>query len=163
MIPGGKGEVKTWTVPIFFRPNSGANRNINSQCSTFQNGPGGTGTFIWPTTGTHTISGNDFWSGHLGLDISALLGDQVLATDSGWIVYAGSIAGGYGNMVMIDHGNGYYSLYGHLSQVLVTCGQYVNQGHVIGLAGSTGNSTGPHLHFELRYYDSFLNPWQYLQ
>ena len=163
MIPGGRGEFRTWVVPTYFRPSSGANRSINSQCSTFDNGAGGTGSFIWPTTSSHTISGNDYWEGHLGIDIGASTGDTVVASDSGWVVYAGGIGGGYGNMVMIDHGNGYFTLYAHNSQILVRCGQYVNQGNAIAYAGSTGNSTGPHLHFEVRYNDQFINPWQVIQ
>ncbi len=163
MIPNGRGEFKQWTIPVTFRPQSGANQTIGGQCSNFQNGPGGTGVFIWPTTGQHVISGNDFWDGHLGIDIAAFTGDAVLAADSGWITYAGPISGGYGNVVVMDHGNGFSTVYAHNSQVLVSCGQYVNQGKVIALAGSTGNSTGPHLHFELRYYSAFENPWSYLQ
>jgi murein DD-endopeptidase MepM/ murein hydrolase activator NlpD len=62
-------------------------------------------------------------------------------------------------MVMIDHGNGWQTLYAHLSQVLVHCGQSVTQGQTIGLAGSTGNSTGAHLHFETRFEGGFINPW----
>lgn len=65
-------------------------------------------------------------------------------------------------MVMIDHGNGYQSLYAHLSNWTVSCGQSVYQGSLIGYAGSTGNSTGPHLHFEIRYMGGFINPWQVL-
>ncbi len=163
MIPGGKGEFRTWVVPTYWRPGAGANQSIKGQCSNFDPGAGGTGTFIWPLPASHYISGNDFWEGHLAIDIGASVGDQVVASDSGWVVYAGGIGGGYGNMVMIDHGNGYHTLYAHNSQVLVRCGQYVTQGRVIALAGSTGNSTGPHLHFEVRYNGSFLNPWSVLQ
>ncbi len=81
---------------------------------------------------------------------------------SGVVVYAGAIGGGYGNMVMIDHANGYQTLYAHLSQINVRCGQSVYQGGLIGLSGSTGNSTGPHLHFEVRYMGGFVNPWTIL-
>jgi murein DD-endopeptidase MepM/ murein hydrolase activator NlpD len=78
------------------------------------------------------------------------------------VVYAGAISGGYGNMVMVDHGNGYQTLYAHLSKIAVRCGANVGQGGVIGYAGSTGNSTGPHLHFEIRYFGTFVNPWAML-
>jgi len=87
-----------------------------------------------------------------------MTGQTVYASDSGVVVYAGGISGGYGNMVMIDHGNGYATLYAHLSAISVRCGQSVYQGGPIGAAGSTGNSTGPHLHFEVRYFGGFINP-----
>ena len=76
---------------------------------------------MWPAD-NHSISGNTFWSGHLGIDIAAAMGAPVYASDSGVVVYAAPIGGGYGNMVMIDHGNGYHTLYAHLSQINVRCG-----------------------------------------
>jgi murein DD-endopeptidase MepM/ murein hydrolase activator NlpD len=121
----------------------------------------GTGFFVWPTA-NHVLSGNDYWSGHLGIDIGAGIGDPVHAADSGVIVFAGWSTQGYGYMVMIDHGNGYQTLYAHLSSVGVTCGSDVYQGGYIGAAGSTGNSTGAHLHFEVRYLGGFINPWYVL-
>ena len=126
-------------------------------CDTSTGGYYGSGTFIWPTA-THIISGNDFASWHLGIDIGAGMGSPVYASDSGLVVYAGLSLQGYGNMIMIDHGNGYQTLYGHLSVISVSCGQGVLQGGLIGYSGSTGNSTGPHLHFEVRYMGGFINP-----
>jgi murein DD-endopeptidase MepM/ murein hydrolase activator NlpD len=163
MIPDGWRENRQWLVPTVWRANSGASRVINGPgaCDLPEGGAYGTGGFIWPT-GNHNLSGNDYWSGHLGIDIAAADGAPVVAADSGMVVYAGSIGGGYGNMVMIDHGNGYHTLYAHLSSVLVSCGQSVYQGSLIALSGSTGNSTGPHLHFEVRYQGSFINPWYVL-
>lgn len=158
MIPDGSREwQRTWLVPTFWRPSSGANKTITGQCEIPDGGAYGSGAFVWPAD-SHTISGNDFWDGHLGVDIGAGLGANVYAADSGVVVYAGWISGGYGNMVMIDHGNGYHTVYGHLSSILVHCGQSVYSGNVIGYAGSTGNSTGPHLHFEVRYFGAFINP-----
>jgi len=90
-------------------------------------------------------------------------GDAIFASDSGVVIYAGAISGGYGNMVMIDHGNGYQTLYAHLSTINVSCGQSVYQGQVIGGCGSTGNSTGAHLHFEIRLNGGFINPWLVIQ
>ncbi len=98
----------------------------------------------------------------MGIDIAAGMGAAIYASDTGVVVYAGPIGGGYGNMIMIDHGNGYQTLYGHLSQINVRCGANVYGGQLIGLAGSTGNSTGPHLHFEVRYLGGFVNPWKVL-
>jgi murein DD-endopeptidase MepM/ murein hydrolase activator NlpD len=121
----------------------------------------GSGAFIWPTI-NHTISGNDYWSGHLAIDIGAALGEPISAADSGVVVFAGWATGGYGNTVAIDHGNGYSTLYAHLSSINVSCGRSVAQGQTIGYGGSTGNSTGPHLHFEIRYQGGFVNPWYVL-
>jgi murein DD-endopeptidase MepM/ murein hydrolase activator NlpD len=98
----------------------------------------------------------------LGIDIAAGDGAGVFAADSGVVVFSGWATGGYGNMVMIDHGNGYQTLYAHLYKVAVACGQSVSQGQTIGYAGSTGNSTGAHLHFEVRYQGGFISPWYVL-
>jgi murein DD-endopeptidase MepM/ murein hydrolase activator NlpD len=117
----------------------------------------GTGSFIWPT-GTSKLSGNDYFSGHLGVDIAAGEGTPVSAADSGVVTWAAPIAGGYGNMVMIDHGNGYVTVYAHLSSFLTHCGAGVTKGQPIAYSGNTGNSTGPHLHFEVRYFGGFINP-----
>ena len=157
MVPGGQREFQQWVVPTIPRGPAGVNSTIPGACDTSAGGAYGTGTFIWPTN-NRFISGNDYWSGHLAIDIGAMTGDSVFASDSGVVVYAGGISGGYGNMVMIDHGNGYQTLYAHLSSIVTRCGASVYQGDVIGYAGSTGNSTGPHLHFEVRYMGGFLNP-----
>jgi murein DD-endopeptidase MepM/ murein hydrolase activator NlpD len=162
MVPYGSRELISWVVPTIWRANSGANKTINEACDTSGGSYYGTGTFGWPAD-NHRLSGNDFWSGHLGIDIAAATGAPVYATDSGVVVYASSISGGYGLMVMIDHGNGFHSLYAHLSQINIRCGQNAGKGQVIGYAGSTGNSTGPHLHFEIRYNGAFVNPWDYMR
>lgn len=164
MIPGGSREIRTWIVPTIPRGPAGVLKTVLGPggCDTSATGGlGGTGSFVWPAP-EHFLSGNDYWSGHLGLDIAAGLGESVFAADSGLVVYAGMSYGGYGNMVMIDHGNGYQTLYGHLSVILVRCGQSVSRGSRIGSAGSTGNSTGAHLHFEVRYMGGFINPWTVL-
>lgn len=157
MIPGGQREFQQWVVPTIPRGPAGVNSSIPGACDTSAGGAYGSGVFIWPTN-NRFISGNDYWSGHLAIDIGAMTGDSVFAADSGVVVYAGGISGGYGNMIMIDHGNGYQTLYAHLSSINTRCGASVYQGNVIGYAGSTGNSTGPHLHFEVRYMGGFLNP-----
>lgn len=162
MIPGGSRELKTWVVPTMWRANAGASRNIQTGCDTSGGTAFGTGSFVWPTV-NRSISGNDYWSGHLGIDIAAATGAPVYAADGGVVVYSGSISGGYGLMVMIDHGNGFHTLYAHLSQLVARCGSNVAQGQTIAYSGSTGNSTGPHLHFEIRYGGAFVNPWDYLR
>ncbi len=163
MIPGGSREIKSWIVPVAFSPRSGANRIIAGPggCQAPSTGLVGSTAFIWPTA-NHFLSGFDFLPYHLGIDIAAATGTPVYASDSGTVVYAGWIDGGYGNLVEIDHNNGYSTLYGHLSAIYVTCGQNIYQGTPIGAAGSTGRSTGAHLHFEVRYFNSFINPWQVL-
>jgi Membrane proteins related to metalloendopeptidases len=128
----------------------------------------GSGRFIWPIHGeitspygwrTHPIFGTQIF--HSGIDIAADYGDPILAADSGTVVYAGWM-GGYGNAVMIDHGGGLVTLYGHNTAVLVSEGQAVDKGQVIAHAGSTGYSTGPHCHFEVRLHGETVNPLSYL-
>lgn len=160
MVPGGRREFRQWIVPTIPRGAAGVSTGLYGAgtCPGGYEGAYGTGGFIWPAD-NHYLSGNDYWSGHLAIDIAAGYGAWVYAADSGVIVFAGPALGGYGNMIMIDHGNGYQTLYAHLSSLRVGCGQSVLQGQVIGSAGSTGRSTGPHLHFEVRYLGGFVNPW----
>ncbi len=107
-----------------------------------------TGNWIWPAQGSIT---QNFRAWHKGLDIANHSGGNILAADSGTIIHAGWVNSGYGNMIMINHGNGYITLYGHmLSNLRVQVGQTVKRGDVIGSMGSTGRSTGTHLHFEVR-------------
>jgi hypothetical protein len=163
LIPGGQREFVQWIVPTIPRGKAGVSKSVYGPgaCEGSYEGAYGGGSFVWPSA-NRVLSGNDYWSGHLGIDIAAGIGDGVFATDSGVIVFAGWAYGGYGNMVQIDHGNGYQSVYAHMSSVTARCGQSVYQGSYIGAAGSTGNSTGPHLHFEVRYMGGFINPWHVL-
>jgi murein DD-endopeptidase MepM/ murein hydrolase activator NlpD len=125
-------------------------------------GSTGTQTFVWPAT-RHVLSGYDYSAIHQGLDVAAALGAPIFASDNGVVVFAGWSDWGYGNMVVVDHNNGWQSLYGHLSNVGVSCGQSVGQGALIGAAGSTGRSSGPHLHFEILFNGGRVNPWLYLR
>lgn len=119
------------------------------------------GRFVWPTAGS--ITQNFAWY-HTGIDIANRAAPGVLAADSGRVVTAGWPDGwGYGNRVVIDHGNGYRTRYAHLSAIYVTVGQTVNRGDLIGKMGSTGRSTGTHLHFEVMQNGVFLNPLGVLQ
>ncbi len=127
---------------------------------------GGSGSWAWPCPGSSYITsrfGNRFhpifneWRYHSGLDIGAGYGSAVTASDGGTVIMA-SVNGGYGNCVMINHGNGYYTLYGHLSGYAVSEGDAVGQGQVIGYVGDTGWATGPHLHFEIREGSNKLDP-----
>ena len=162
-IPGGHREFRQWIIPVIPRGAAGVSKQLYGAgaCEGSFQGAYGTGSFVWPAA-NHYLSGNDYWSGHLGIDIGAGEGAAIYAADSGVVVFSGWATGGYGNMVMIDHGNGYQTLYAHLSGVAVSCGRSVIQGQVIGFAGSTGMSTGAHLHFEVRYLGGFISPWYVL-
>jgi murein DD-endopeptidase MepM/ murein hydrolase activator NlpD len=160
MVPGGHREFRQWLVPTIPRGAAGVSTNLYGAgtCPGGYEGAYGTGSFVWPAA-NHYLSGNDYWSGHLGIDIAAGYGASIYAADSGVVVFSGAAFGGYGNMIMIDHGNGYQTLYAHMSTVGAGCGASVLQGQYIGASGSTGKSTGPHLHFEVRYLGGFINPW----
>lgn len=118
------------------------------------------GSFVWPTQGT--ISQNYAWY-HGGIDIANRGLPTILAADSGTVVTAGWSNVGYGNYVVIDHGNGYRTLYAHMSAIYVVAGQTVGRGSSIGKMGSTGRSTGPHLHFEVIRNGVHMNPFSVLQ
>ena len=98
---------------------------------------------------------------HAGMDIDGERGDQVIAPAGGVVTEAGW-KGGYGNMVEIDHGNGLKTRYGHLSKIEVEIGQTLSRGQLLAFVGSTGRSTGPHLHYELRLNDRPINPRRFL-
>jgi len=160
MVPDGHREFRQWLIPTIARGSAGVNTTAlgPGACTGSYDGAYGSGAFIWPS-GQHFLTGNDYWSGHLGLDIAAVQGDPVYAADAGVVVFSGWANGGYGNTVMIDHGNGYQTLYAHLSSTAAGCGASVSAGRTVGYAGNTGNSTGSHLHFEVRLNGGFINPW----
>ncbi len=131
--------------------------------------PPSTGGFIFPLDRSgyaymtspygyrvHPISG--VYKLHNGADLAAYQGTKIYASRSGVVTTAAYNAGGYGNYVVINHGDGYSTLYGHMTHYCVSAGQYVSQGEVIGYVGSTGNSTGPHLHFTVYYNGNTINP-----
>ncbi|MGE7998310.1 peptidoglycan DD-metalloendopeptidase family protein [Lysinibacillus sp. NPDC093190] len=123
----------------------------------------GTGEFTWPTVGGYISSGmGQRWGElHRGIDIARPSNYNILASDNGVVVAAG-VSGSYGNRIVINHNNGYTTLYGHLSSIKVEVGQVVEKGSVIGIMGSTGNSTGTHLHFEVKKNGSLENPLSYV-
>jgi murein DD-endopeptidase MepM/ murein hydrolase activator NlpD len=163
VVPGGKRAIKDWGPPAISRENAAAARYYgDGSCGAIYEGAVGTGTFIWPTV-DRTISGYDYSGIHPAIDIAGATGNAVFAADNGVIVFAGWSNFGYGYLVVIDHGNGYQTAYGHLSAINVGCGQSVFQGSTIGAVGSTGNSTGSHLHFELSYNGLKLNPHENLR
>jgi len=146
IVPGGKKPYQAHVVHVYSGPvPEGATR--------------GTGSFGWPTSGTIT---QGFKPMHQAIDIGAPTGTPVVAADSGYVVTAGWSEYGYGKYVVIDHGNGFQTLYAHLHTILVEVGQSVAKGERIGSMGSTGRATGPHLHFEIRYNGVQRNPFGYL-
>jgi murein DD-endopeptidase MepM/ murein hydrolase activator NlpD len=117
---------------------------------------------IWPVQGTLTSPFGMRWGRmHEGIDIGASMGTPIYAAAGGTVIFAGW-EGGYGNLTVIDHGNGLATAYGHQSQQAVSNGQTVSRGQLIGYVGSTGHSTGPHLHFEVRVNGTPVNPLSYL-
>ncbi|MBQ7702863.1 MAG: M23 family metallopeptidase, partial [Firmicutes bacterium] len=127
------------------------------------------GVFTWPCPSSHYITytfGYRYhpvfgdWRFHTGIDISAYTGADIIAAASGKVIMA-QWYGGYGNCVMIDHGSGIVTLYGHASALCVSQGQEVSRGQLIARVGSTGWSTGPHLHFEVRINGEYVDPLQY--
>jgi murein DD-endopeptidase MepM/ murein hydrolase activator NlpD len=162
MIPGGSRELRNWAADL---PTQGRGADTGTgeiQGNVCGGGPVASG-FGWPA-GSHAISGNGYGPGHLGIDIQANEGEPVYAAGSGIVTMAqGGWNYGYGNVVQIDHGNGYVTIYAHLSQINVGLCTPVGQGTVLGAAGNTGNSFGAHLHFEVRQGGSNVNPYQIVQ
>ncbi len=154
-IPGGEGKVITWNAPVqqdgagnvvAFDPGSPYSCGARSGGGTAWVNPLPNGTFV-----------RGYYAGHSGIDIAAATGTPIYAANGGPILYSGWNNWGYGRTVVIGHGP-WSTLYGHMSSIAVRCGQSVYAGQVIGYVGSTGNSSGPHLHFEIRYRNEPQNP-----
>jgi len=159
IIPEGKRAIKDWGPPTISRSNPASARSYGpGHCGAVYEGAVGTQSFIWPTT-DRTLSGYAYDPTlHPAIDIGGQVGNAIFASDSGVVVYAGWSNYGYGYLIVIDHGFGWQSAYAHLSAVGVSCGQSVFKGGVVGALGNTGNSTGPHLHFEIIYNGVKVNP-----
>jgi murein DD-endopeptidase MepM/ murein hydrolase activator NlpD len=154
-IPGGEGSIITWDAPV--EQDSSGNVIAFAPGQAGSCGSVGGGGSFWtnPLPSATWIRG--FYAGHSGLDLAAPFGTPVIAANSGPILFAGWNSWGYGNAVVIGHGP-FSTLYGHMSRLAVACGNTVSAGQVIGYVGSTGNSSGPHLHFELRFQNQPQNP-----
>jgi len=165
IIPGGHRQFVSWSAPVIPRDNPTVAAVLGpGACDQVVSGAVGPGVFIWPAD-NHFLSGYDFTleANHPGIDIDGEEGDPVYAADSGVVVYAGWNNWGYGNVIVINHGNGWQTLYAHLSAYYASCGQSVWQGNVIGSIGSTGNADGSHLHFEMMYNGARVNPHDYIR
>ncbi len=164
IVPHGKREMIDYGPPRIPRDNPAVARTYGpGHCGTITAGVVGDGVFMWPTT-EHWLSGYDYNpnANHAAIDIAGDTGNPIWSVDDGVVVYAGWSYNGYGNLVVIDHGNGWQSLYGHMDSIFVSCGTSLFQGATIGTLGNTGNSSGSHLHFELMYGTVKVNPWNFL-
>ena len=174
IVPGGERDLISFFGPVPVSVNANGTINNGGARTAGIQGPGycgpmmsnmvGYGSFIWPSA-NHHLSGYDYApaSNHFGIDIAGRTGDTLYAVDNGVVVYSGWSNYGYGYMVVLDHGNGWQTLYAHMSYISVGCGLSLTQGTPIGAIGSTGNSSGPHLHFEM-VNSSYgkVNPWNFL-
>lgn len=151
-VPGGYKEVPR-PAPLIVRSTGPAAPSAVAPT----NALAGSGRFGWPTDASRVTQW--FWWGHQAVDIAGPVGTNIYAADSGWVETAGWSNVGYGYHVVINHNNGFRTLYAHLSQYWVTPGQNVVRGQPIGAIGITGRSTGPHLHFEIRYGGQLLDPF----
>ncbi len=169
VVPGGIGEFPDWRPPIVetvdqrtgvvsraFMP------NMPGSCAPGIAGAGGTGAWIPPLAAYSFTQG--FYPGHSGVDLAAPVGTPVMAADTGVVIFSGWVldSWGYGVLVVLDHGNGWTTYYAHLSSTAVRCGQLVPRGGIVGAVGSTGRSSGPHLHFEMRWAHTPDNPAAYI-
>jgi murein DD-endopeptidase MepM/ murein hydrolase activator NlpD len=146
VIPGGVKAFKPQEVRLPPQPTVSAT-------------PQGTGNWVWPVGG---YISQGYWDLHRAIDIATRHGDVVMAADAGTVVYAEWGWAGYGNLVVVDHGNGFRSYYGHLYGFYVDVGEQVERGQPLGALGNTGLSTGPHLHFEIRQDGVLRDPLDYL-
>ena len=158
IVPGAAKEV-AWV-----EPGPRVLAGLGRRSPGFYSGPlvyTGTGTFLWPVSPIRITQG--YWSGHPAIDLDTYLGQAVYASDSGTVIFADWDSTGYGNLVIIDHGNGLWTYYAHNQANLVRAGDGVLQGGQIAESGSTGNSSGEHLDFRIRLAEGgFLNPLDFL-
>ncbi len=162
IIPGGERELANWGPPAVQRDNPAIAEYYGAGfCGEIYEGAVGMGSFLWPND-IHLVTGYQYYPPiHPGVDLEGSTGDNIYATDNGVVVYAGWSDYGFGNLVIIDHGSGWQSVYAHLDTYYVSCGQSVTRGDVIALMGNTGNSSGSHLHFELISQYGHVNPLDY--
>ena len=172
VIPGGHRDIVSWPVAetsVSVTDSqgrvtvvSGLMQGMAGSCAPGIQGSGGTGAWIPPVApGNYTVT-QGFASWHSGIDLAGVIGTTVIAADTGVVVFSGWNDYGYGQLVVLNHGNGWTTYYAHLDSRVVGCGDLVSRGSPIGSIGTTGNSTGPHLHFETRWLNVPDNPARYL-
>jgi LysM repeat protein len=159
-IPGGEGPLIAWNPPSEVETDAQGNirtvsfaKGLAGSCGAVE--PGGGAAWGNPLPNGTWVRG--FTVGHTGIDLSAPIGTPIYAANSGPVLFSGFSSWGYGETVVLAHGP-FSTLYAHMSQRNARCGQFINVGQVVGLVGSTGNSSGPHLHFEIRFNDQPQNP-----
>ncbi len=160
VIPGGRRALRRRLMPNLQRFAMAVDFEEYGSGACPQNvstGAEGDGVYAWPVT-EHSFVGEKYWSAHMAADLAVTIGEPVRAADDGVVVFSGWSYLGYGNMVMLDHGNGEFSLYAGLAEASALCGHSVSKGDVIGIAGMTGHPAGPYLHFEIRRGENFLDP-----
>lgn len=165
VVPGGQAEPITWNPTVTRQKVAGASGKTGGEYITFAPGqagscgqvlnPGGGARWVNPLPGAVFVRGFSLW--HTGVDLAAPIGTSVAAANGGRVIFAGWNDWGYGYAVVLAHGP-FTTLYGHLSAIYVHCGQDVVPGQQIAAVGTSGNSTGPHLHFEIRYNDQPTDP-----
>ena len=171
IVPGGTGVINTdaWKPPIqdVEDPVTGTRisafmPNMAGSCAAGLQGGGGTSSWATPLPGAAFTQ--PFYPGHSGADLAMVPGTPVQAADTGVVIYSGWVPAdwGYGILVVLDHGGGFTTYYAHLSSNSVRCGQTVSRGSIVGAVGSTGNSSGPHLHFEIRWNHAPVDPTGYI-
>ena len=153
MIPGGRPYVAPQPKPVVRREVVAAPAQISIPSS---------GQLLWPIPNSKRVTQYFRWR-HTGLDIGDKYGSTIVAADNGTIELSGWGAGGWGYTIVVDHGNGMKTRYAHASKLLVEAGQNVEKGQTIALVGSTGRSTGPHLHFGVYVNGRAVNPLEYLR
>mgnify|MGYP001566911328 CR=1 FL=1 len=156
VVPGGRPPAAP-RPPTTTRPSLATSQTSLSSVQT----AGGAGKFLWPTT--HRRLTQYYSWRHSGVDIAGPIGTPIYAAESGTVQTAAWNRGGYGYYIIINHGGGVQTLYGHNSKMLVSAGNAVERGQLIALMGSTGRSTGPHLHFEVRIGSRRTNPLNYIR
>ncbi len=156
VVPGAVREVFVWTPPDLSSVIGRTSREGSGVTPVVV----GTGTFRYPVNSRNFTQ--YFWFGHRGIDIALPIGNPVYASDTGTVTFAGWNIYGFGNLIVVNHGNGYETFYAHLDSINVVPGQIVYQGNVIGATGNTGNSSGPHIHFEIRRNATQQDPCWYI-
>jgi hypothetical protein len=164
VVPGGTGPEAEWPIPTpvetttssGYKAVAGFMPDMPGACGSVNVTNIGTGAWIRPVA--QYVITELFSSWHSGIDLAYPVGTPIYAADSGTVIFAGWNTWGYGTLLVIDHGNGWTTYYGHLNSMYVGCGQTVQRGAAIGAMGNTGHSTGPHLHFEMRWMHVPDNP-----